>query len=146
MSSILPHTNASTYDLRFPQRVGGIIVEPTKTNGQALDIGCAVGGSFFQLAKTFDQWIPLITATHLCYLNAQLILVSAWSHPRMKAASYSLQYIHWRQQSSQNDITSMISDPSTQDHYPTSHYSDKEAFKKNGLRRAPLMAPPLVWK
>ncbi|CAJ1943649.1 unnamed protein product [Cylindrotheca closterium] len=57
VSAILPHTNAPTSALRFPQRVGGLLqsLEPTKTNGKALDIGCAVGGSSFQLAKTFDH-------------------------------------------------------------------------------------------
>lgn len=57
VSSILPHVNTPTYALQFPQRVGGLLqsLEPTKTNGKALDIGCAVGGSSFQLAKTFDH-------------------------------------------------------------------------------------------
>lgn len=59
VSAILPHANSPTFALRFPQRVGSLLqslMEPNKqTNGKALDIGCAVGGSSFQLAKTFDH-------------------------------------------------------------------------------------------
>lgn len=57
VSAILPHANSPTFALRFPQRVGALLqsLEPKKTNGKALDIGCAVGGSSFQLATTFDH-------------------------------------------------------------------------------------------
>jgi 5-histidylcysteine sulfoxide synthase/putative 4-mercaptohistidine N1-methyltranferase len=55
--SILPHANAPEHGLRFPQRVVGILNElaPAYTNGRALDIGCAVGGASFELARTFDR-------------------------------------------------------------------------------------------
>lgn len=53
----LPHDNAPTHGLRFPQRVAQLLksLKPEYTNNRALDIGCAVGGSSFELAKTFDR-------------------------------------------------------------------------------------------
>lgn len=55
--AILNHENAPTHGLRFPQRVANLLVnlKPEKTNGRALDIGCAVGGASFELAKTFEH-------------------------------------------------------------------------------------------
>lgn len=55
--AILEHANAPTHGLRFPQRVADLLVhlKPTKTNGRALDIGCAVGGASFELAKSFEH-------------------------------------------------------------------------------------------
>lgn len=57
MNPILDHGNAPIHGLRFPQRVASILsmLEPARTNNKALDIGCAVGGSSFQLAKSFDH-------------------------------------------------------------------------------------------
>jgi len=54
---ILPHENAPTHGLRFPQRVAQLLrsLKPEMTNNRALDIGCAVGGASFELAKTFDH-------------------------------------------------------------------------------------------
>jgi putative 4-mercaptohistidine N1-methyltranferase len=54
---ILNHNNAPNHGLRFPQRVANILaaLEPHTTNNRALDIGCAVGGSSFELAKTFTS-------------------------------------------------------------------------------------------
>jgi putative 4-mercaptohistidine N1-methyltranferase len=54
---ILPHANAPSHALHFPQRVARLLValEPERNNNRALDIGCAVGGSSFELAKTFDH-------------------------------------------------------------------------------------------
>ena len=53
---ILNHSGLPNHALRFPQRVAKLLVslKPEHTNGRALDIGCAVGGSSFELAKTFD--------------------------------------------------------------------------------------------
>merc|ERR1719223_1865063 len=53
---ILDHSGVPNHGLRFPQRVAELLVslKPERTNGRALDIGCAVGGSSFELAKTFD--------------------------------------------------------------------------------------------
>jgi putative 4-mercaptohistidine N1-methyltranferase len=55
--AILEHANAPTHGLRFPQRVAELLVnlKPAKTNGRALDIGCAVGGASFELAKSFEH-------------------------------------------------------------------------------------------
>ena len=54
---ILPHDSCPTHALRFPQRMAHLLSEllPTeqKRSGKALDIGCAVGGSAFELAKDF---------------------------------------------------------------------------------------------
>jgi putative 4-mercaptohistidine N1-methyltranferase len=56
VAPILPHLNAPTHGLSFPQRVAQLLVslEPGGKN-RALDIGCAVGGSSFELAHTFDH-------------------------------------------------------------------------------------------
>jgi putative 4-mercaptohistidine N1-methyltranferase len=54
---IIPHTKSPNHGIRFPQRVASLLVSlnPTKTNNRALDVGCALGGSSFELAKTFDH-------------------------------------------------------------------------------------------
>lgn len=54
---ILIHKNMPSHGLRFPQRVANLLISlsPTRTNHKALDVGCAVGGSSFELAKYFDQ-------------------------------------------------------------------------------------------
>lgn len=54
---IIDHAGRPDHALRFPQRIAELLVsmEPVHTNGRALDIGCAVGGSSFTLAKTFDE-------------------------------------------------------------------------------------------
>mmetsp|Transcript_18796 Transcript_18796/g.37437 ORF Transcript_18796/g.37437 Transcript_18796/m.37437 type:complete len:289 (+) Transcript_18796:99-965(+) len=58
---ILAHDGAPLHGLRFPQRVARLLVElkPTATNGRALDVGCAVGGSSFELAATFDEVVGI---------------------------------------------------------------------------------------
>jgi putative 4-mercaptohistidine N1-methyltranferase len=55
--ALLPHENAPTHGLRFPQRVVNLLnsLSPERTNNRALDIGCAVGGASFELARTFDH-------------------------------------------------------------------------------------------
>lgn len=54
---ILGHEKSPVHGLRFPQRVAEILrsLDPVRTNNRALDIGCAVGGSSFELAKSFDR-------------------------------------------------------------------------------------------
>ena len=54
---IIPHSNCPEYGLRFPQRVAELLcaLKPERSNNRALDIGCAVGGSSFELAKHFDH-------------------------------------------------------------------------------------------
>ena len=54
---MLLHANAPTHALRFPQRVAQLLqfLKPVRTNNRALDIGCSVGGSSFELAKSFDH-------------------------------------------------------------------------------------------
>jgi len=57
---ILPHNDAPNHGLRFPQRVANLLTtltppEERSSNNRALDIGCAVGGSSFHLAKSFDS-------------------------------------------------------------------------------------------
>jgi putative 4-mercaptohistidine N1-methyltranferase len=53
---ILPHANSPVHGTHFPQRVANLLLSlnPELTNNKALDIGCAVGGASFELAKTFD--------------------------------------------------------------------------------------------
>lgn len=55
--SILEHNNSPSHALRFPQRVASLLamLKPKQTNNRALDIGCAVGGSSFELARSFDR-------------------------------------------------------------------------------------------
>lgn len=57
VTPILPHSNAPTHGLRFPQRIAQLLTDlrPESTNNYALDIGCAVGGASFELAKSFDH-------------------------------------------------------------------------------------------
>jgi putative 4-mercaptohistidine N1-methyltranferase len=53
---ILPHAHMPTHGLRFPQRVAELLIQlQPKCWSSALDIGCAVGGSSFALAKSFDR-------------------------------------------------------------------------------------------
>ena len=54
---ILDHSNAPNHGTRFPQRVAKLLksLEPKATNNHALDVGCAVGGASFELARTFDR-------------------------------------------------------------------------------------------
>jgi hypothetical protein len=56
-TGILEHKNSPIHGLRFPQRVAELLcsLKPVRTNNRALDVGCAVGGSSFQLAKSFDH-------------------------------------------------------------------------------------------
>ena len=57
VSPIIDHDGAPMHGLRFPQRVAELLVSlnPRRTNNRALDVGCAVGGSSFELAKYFDH-------------------------------------------------------------------------------------------
>ncbi|CAJ1933810.1 unnamed protein product [Cylindrotheca closterium] len=57
VAPILPHANAPNHGVGFPQRVAQLLstLNPEKTTNRALDMGCAVGGASFELAKNFDQ-------------------------------------------------------------------------------------------
>jgi hypothetical protein len=56
MSPIISHTGAPTHGLRFPQRVAELLISlKPKSTVAALDVGCAVGGASFELAKTFEK-------------------------------------------------------------------------------------------
>jgi putative 4-mercaptohistidine N1-methyltranferase len=57
VSPILPHAKSPDHATRFPQRVARLLssLDPAVTNRRSLDIGCAVGGSAFELARTFDH-------------------------------------------------------------------------------------------
>lgn len=57
VTPILDHGNSPVHGLRFPQRVAELLrsLNPIRTNNRALDVGCAVGGSSFELAKSFDH-------------------------------------------------------------------------------------------
>jgi putative 4-mercaptohistidine N1-methyltranferase len=57
ISPILPHEHAPNHAVRFPQRVVHLLnsLKPEYTNNRALDIGCAVGGASFELAKSFNH-------------------------------------------------------------------------------------------
>lgn len=57
VAPILAHNNAPVHGTRFPQRVANLLsaLEPKTTTGSALDMGCAVGGASFELAKNFDH-------------------------------------------------------------------------------------------
>jgi 5-histidylcysteine sulfoxide synthase/putative 4-mercaptohistidine N1-methyltranferase len=50
--AILSHENTPDHALAFPQRVARKLksLEPSFTNGRVLDLGCAVGGSSFELS------------------------------------------------------------------------------------------------
>lgn len=60
--AILPHEHAPIHGLNFPQRVAHLLCRLVESQPQqdhtvrnALDIGCAVGGASFELAKFFDH-------------------------------------------------------------------------------------------
>ena len=57
VTPIMEHEDAPVHGLRFPQRVAELLISlnPGRTNNRALDVGCAVGGSSFELAKYFDH-------------------------------------------------------------------------------------------
>lgn len=54
---ILPHEQSPVHGTHFPQRVANLLtsLNPKRTTNKALDMGCSVGGSSFELAKTFDH-------------------------------------------------------------------------------------------
>lgn len=56
VSPIISHQHAPTHGLRFPQRVAELLARlaPEKMES-ALDVGCAVGGASFEMAKSFDH-------------------------------------------------------------------------------------------
>ena len=56
VSPIIIHKSAPFHGLRFPQRVARLLAElrPSKME-YGLDVGCAVGGSSFEMAKEFDH-------------------------------------------------------------------------------------------
>lgn len=56
VSPVINHKHAPTHGLRFPQRVAELLrnLNPSSKKS-ALDMGCAVGGSSFELAKYFDE-------------------------------------------------------------------------------------------
>jgi len=55
VSPIMDHSNSPIHGLGFPQRVANLMasLNPVRTNNRALDVGCAVGGASFELAKSF---------------------------------------------------------------------------------------------
>ena len=59
ISTMMPHENAPTQALRFPQRMAQLLhsLMPAneRMNNRALDIGCAVGGSAFELSTSFQH-------------------------------------------------------------------------------------------
>lgn len=57
VSPILPHKDSPMHGTHFPQRVARLLnsLNPQRTNNFALDMGCAVGGASFELAKNFDS-------------------------------------------------------------------------------------------
>lgn len=54
---ILAHEHSPVHGTHFPQRVANLLtsLNPKRTTNKALDMGCSVGGSSFELAKTFDR-------------------------------------------------------------------------------------------
>jgi hypothetical protein len=54
---ITDHNDSPVHGLKFPQRVAELLLSlnPERTNNRALDVGCSVGGSSFELAKSFDH-------------------------------------------------------------------------------------------
>jgi len=54
---ILPHNQSPIHGIHFPQRVANLLtsLNPKRTNNKALDMGCSVGGSSFELARSFDH-------------------------------------------------------------------------------------------
>eukprot|EP00956_Cyclotella_meneghiniana_P022791 scaffold43448_cov51-Cyclotella_meneghiniana.AAC.13 len=59
ISTMTPHEDAPTQALCFPQRMAQLLLslmpENKRMNNRALDIGCAVGGSAFELSTSFQH-------------------------------------------------------------------------------------------
>lgn len=53
--AILEHELAPHHALRFPQRVAELLKKLAPSSGRALDVGCAVGGTSFELATGFNE-------------------------------------------------------------------------------------------
>lgn len=54
--AVLALEHAPLEALAFPERVGQLLIKLSAPNyGSALDVGCAVGGTSFELAKSFHQ-------------------------------------------------------------------------------------------
>jgi len=56
VDAVIDHVAAPLHGLRFPQRVANLLtaLAPEKLE-RALDVGCAVGGTSFELAKSFNH-------------------------------------------------------------------------------------------
>ncbi len=54
---ILPHDQSPVHGTHFPQRVANLLtsLNPKRTTNKVLDMGCSVGGSSFELAKSFQH-------------------------------------------------------------------------------------------
>jgi len=54
---ILPHDQSPIHGTHFPQRVANLLtsLNPKCITNRALDMGCSVGGSSFELAKSFEH-------------------------------------------------------------------------------------------
>lgn len=70
LDRISAHEHAPNRDaLAFPQRVAQLLIKLAAPNyTSALDVGCAVGGTSFELAKVFQHVDALIIVKHLLQL------------------------------------------------------------------------------
>jgi len=63
VAPILGHASSPEHALAFPQRVSRLLtsLEPKRTTGRVLDLGCAVGGGSFELASSgmFDEVVGI---------------------------------------------------------------------------------------
>ena len=58
---MMEHEHLPAHTLRFPQRVAELVIDldTTSEKKRALDLGCAVGGTSFSLAKEYDEVIGI---------------------------------------------------------------------------------------
>lgn len=63
-SDLLSYKSGPQSALKFPERCAQICADYTTNNKRALDVGCAVGGSSFELAAHFDEVIGMDFSNH----------------------------------------------------------------------------------
>jgi hypothetical protein len=71
---------APLYQERLAAEVGATVAELGKPRGRALDGGCSVGRSTFELARHFDECFAGLVLSHYCSLAFVIPRLSPLNH------------------------------------------------------------------